>query len=385
MKRLLAILAAAMMLFAAAGCSQDGGSSSKAGTDTSGGAAGAMDPIAKEDIKVGVIHIGEPADGAGYSYAHDQGIVEMQKNIGLSDDQIVRKNSVADNDAAGTREAITACIEEGCNIIFGTSWGYMDVMADMAEEHPDVIFCHASGNKSNDRNFNNYFGRIYQARFLTGIAAGLKTQSDKIGFVGAMGQDNAEVTGGIDAFALGVAAVNPDAKIYVKVTNSWFDPTAEKQAAEALLDMGCDVIAQHCDTTAPQLAAQEKGVWGCGYNSDMTESAPKAHLTAPIWHWGAYYTSAVKEVIEGTWKPVNYFGGMAEGFIDISPLTANCAEGTQAKIDEVSAKIKDGSFKVFEGEIKDNQGNIVNKAGDVIPDGDITGKMNWYFETVVVK
>lgn len=108
---------------------------------------------------------------------------------------------------------------------------------------------------------------------------------------------------------------------------------------------------------------------GCGYNSDMTESAPKAHLTAPIWHWGAYYTSAVKEVIEGTWKPVNYFGGMAEGFIDISPLTANCAEGTQAKIDEVSAKIKDGSFKVFEGEIKDNQGNIVNKAGDVIPDG----------------
>ena len=126
-------------------------------------------------------------------------------------------------------------------------------------------------------------------------------------------------------------------------------------------------------------------MWGCGYNSDMTESAPKAHLTAPIWHWGAYYTSAVKEVIEGTWKPVNYFGGMAEGFIDISPLTANCAEGTQAKIVEVSAKIKDGSFKVFEGEIKDNQGNIVNKAGDVIPDGDITGKMNWYFETVVVK
>ena len=400
MKRLLAILAAAMMLFAAAGCSQDGGSSSKAGTDTSGGAAGAMDPIAKEDIKVGVIHIGEPADGAGYSYAHDQGIVEMQKNIGLSDDQIVRKNSVADTDAAGTREAITACIEEGCNIIFGTSWGYMDVMADMAEEHPDVIFCHASGNKSNDRNFNNYFGRIYQARFLTGIAAGLKTQSDKIGFVGAMGQDNAEVTGGIDAFALGVAAVNPDAKIYVKVTNNWFDPTAEKQAAEALLDMGCDVIAQHCDTTAPQLAAEARGKWGCGYNSDMTKDAPKAHLTAPIWNWGVYYTKAVQSAIDG-YKSEKYFGGMDDGLVDISPLSDNCAEGTKEIVEAARKMIEDGSFKVFEGKIMtadleaktvsvtegaliDNTDKEVCAAGAVLDDATITGGINWYYKNVEV-
>lgn len=152
-----------MMLFAAAGCSQDGGSSSKAGTDTSGGAAAPWIPSPKRILRWASSTSANRPTAQGYSYAHDQGIVEMQKNIGLSDDQIVRKNSVADNDAAGTREAITACIEEGCNIIFGTSWGYMDVMADMAEEHPDVIFCHASGNKSNDRNFNNYFGRIYQA------------------------------------------------------------------------------------------------------------------------------------------------------------------------------------------------------------------------------
>ena len=126
--------------------------------------------------------------------------------------------------------------------------------------------------RNNGKNMNNYFGRIYQARYLAGIAAGMKTQSNKIGYVAAMDVTNSEVTGGINAFAMGVKSVNADARVYVKVTNTWFDVTKEKQAAEALLADGCDVIAQHCDTTAPQLAAQEKGVWGCGYNSDMTES-----------------------------------------------------------------------------------------------------------------
>ena len=374
MKKILAFLLAAVMLFAVAGCSQDGSDSkTPAGSQASGGA---MPAVAKDDLKVGVIHIGEPADGAGYSYAHDQGIVAMQKELGLKDSQIIRKNNIPDTDTSKTQNAIEELVEEGCQVIFGTSFNYMNVMEQMAETYPKVIFSHCSGYKNNGKNMNNYFGRIYQARYLAGIAAGMKTQSNKIGYVAAMDVTNSEVTGGINAFAMGVKSVNADARVYVKVTNTWFDVTKEKQAAEALLADGCDVIAQHCDSAQPQLAAA---------NSDMTESAPKAHLTAPIWHWGAYYTSAVKEVIEGTWKPVNYFGGMAEGFIDISPLTANCAEGTQAKIDEVSAKIKDGSFKVFEGEIKDNQGNIVNKAGDVIPDGDITGKMNWYFETVVVK
>lgn len=341
--------------------------------------------IPKDKIKIGVIHIGNPADGAGYTYAHDQGIIAMQQELGLADDQIIRKNNVSDTDPVAIKTAIEECIEEGANIVFGTSWGYMDVMAEMAEEHPDVIFSHCSGYKSNDRNFNNYFGRIYQARYLTGIAAGLRTQSNKIGYVAAMGKDNAEVTGGINAFAMGVESVNPDAKIYVKVTNTWFDPTLEKQAAEALLDMGCDVIAQHADTTAPQLAAEERGVWGCGYNSDMTKDAPKAHLTAPVWKWGAYYTAAVKAVIEGNWTNENYFGGMEDGLIDISPLSGNCAEGTAEAIEAAKQKILDG-FKVFEGEIIDNEGNVICKEGEYLSDSDITGgNMNWYYKNVVVE
>lgn len=353
-----------------------------------------------EDFKVGVIHIGNPSDGAGYSFAHDQGIIAMQKNLGLSDSQIIRKVNIADGDAAATKTAMEECIEAGAKIIFGTSWGYMETMAELAAAFPDVVFSHGSGYMSNDTNFNNYFGRIYQARYLSGIAAGLKTQSDKIGFVAAMDITNSEVTGGLNAFARGVASVNPDAEVYVKVTNTWFSVDLENQAAEALLDLGCDVIAQHCDTTAPQLAAEKRGVWSCGYNSDMTADAPAAHLTAPIWNWGVYYTAAVQAVLDGKWAEFgNYFGGIAEGFVDISPLSANCAEGTQAITDSVKALIKDGSFGVFDGKqvkvdgttvslideaLMDNKGNtIVEAGGACLEDSVITGGINWYYANVI--
>lgn len=360
-------------------------------------------PIAKADIKVGVIHIGDPADGAGYSYAHDQGIVGMQANLGLADSQIVRKNNVNDSDAAATKTAIEECIEEGCNIIFGTSWGYMETMQQMAKDYPNVIFSHGTGYMSDGNNFNNYFGRIYQARYLAGIAAGLKTKTNKIGYVAAWGSDNAEVTGGLDAFAKGIAAVNKEAKVYVKTTDSWFDLTKEGDVAQALIDLGCDVIGQHCDTTAPQIKANDAGVWGCGYNTDMTAEAPKAHLTAPIWNWDVYYTSAVQAAIDGKWVEFgNYFGGLKEGFVDISPLTANCADKTAEIIAAVRALIVNGEFEVFDGKqikvaedgtvsvvdeaLKDNAGNeIVAAGGDCLADNVITGSINWYYENVEKK
>ncbi|MDF2540354.1 MAG: family transporter substrate-binding protein [Herbinix sp.] len=388
-KKIWSLILVVSMIFAltACGAKEEGTEANTEGNAVSDDAAAEDDTTettADADFKVGVIHIGDPADGAGYTFAHDQGIVAMQQELGLSDDQIIRKNNVNDQDAVAVRTAIEECIEEGCKIIFGTSWGYMDTMEQLAGEHPDVIFSHGSGYKSNGSNFNNYFGRIYQARYLAGIAAGMKTQTDKIGFVAAMDINNSEVTGGINAFAMGVESVNPDAKIYVKVTNTWFDPTLEGQAAEALLDMGCDVIAQHADTTAPQLAAQARGAWGCGYNSDMTKDAPTAHLTAPIWNWGVYYTKATKAVMDGTWTGENYYGGMDDGLIDISPLSENCAEGTKEKIEEAKAKII-GGYKIFEGELFDNQGNAVCAAGEFISDADITGAMNWYYRNVEVK
>ena len=343
--------------------------------ETTAAAAG----IAKEDIKVGVLYISDPAEGSGYSYTHDLGIQGMQENLGLSSDQIVRK-IVDDSDAQATEASIRECIDEGCNVIFSTSWGYMETTAAMAEEYPDIYFSHGTGYKSNGKNFNNYFGRIYQARYLSGIVAGMNTKSNLIGYVAAQDSSNSEVTGGIDAFAIGVASVNPDAKINVIITNSWYDPEKEEAASRQLLDMGCDVMAQHCDTAYPQTLAQERGVYGIGYNSDMSKETPDSCLTSVIWNWSAYYTSAVKSIIDGS----NYYGGMAEGLVGITNLASFAAEGTQEKVDEATAAILSGQSNVFDGVMTTNTGETIGQEGSTLDDATITGGINWYYHNVVI-
>ncbi len=384
LKKIIAAISAAAVLMLA-GCSSDTADNGSADTASDSASASTIQ-YAKEDIKVGVIHIGNPADGSGYSYTHDVGIQDMQVALGLSDDQIIRKNNVSDGDPTATETAIRECIEAGCNIIFGTSWGYMDTMEALADEFPNVVFSHGTGYKNNGKNMNNCFGRIYQARYLSGIVAGMKTESNLIGYVAAMGSENSEVTGGIDAFAIGVASVNPDAKIYVKVTNSWYSPTEETNAAKALIAEGCDVIAQHCDTPNPQLEAESAGVWGVGYNSDMIKDAPGATLTSVEWHWGAYYTQAVQQVIDGTWNCENYFGGMADGLLDISDLnSALCTDEMQAKVDEAKNEILNNGFNVFDGVLETNDGSTVGEEGSTLDDATIKGGINWYYKNVEVK
>lgn len=339
--------------------------------------------ISKDDMKVGVLYISDPSEGSGYSYTHDLGIQGMQENLGLSSDQIERK-IVDDSDAAATEKAIKECIDDGCRIIFTTSWGYMETTSEMAEQYPDVYFSHGTGYLSNGKNFNNYFGRIYQVRYLSGIVAGMNTKSNKIGYVAAQDSSNSEVTGGIDAFAIGVESVNPDAKIYVVVTNSWYDPDKEKAASEQLLDMGCDVMAQHCDTAYPQTLAQDHGVYGIGYNSDMSKETPDFCLTSVIWNWSAYYTSAVKSVMNGTWDGSNYYGGMAEGLVGITNLASFAADGTQEKVDNATAAILSGENNVFDGVLETNTGDTIGSEGSTLDDATITGGINWYYRNVVV-
>lgn len=357
----------------------------KADTETaaSESANTATTGIAREDIKVGVLYISDPDEGSGYSYTHDLGIQGMQENLGLSSDQIVRK-IVDDSDAQATEASIKECIDEGCNVIFTTSWGYMETTAAMAEEYPDIYFSHGTGYLSNGKNFNNYFGRIYQARYLSGIVAGMNTKSNQIGYVAAQDSSNSEVTGGIDAFAIGVASVNPDAKINVIVTNSWYDPAKEEAASRQLLDMGCDVMAQHCDTAYPQTLAQERGVYGIGYNSDMSKETPDSCLTSVIWNWSAYYTSAVKSIIDGSWDGSNYYGGMAEGLVGITNLASFAAEGTQEKVDEATAAILSGQNNVFDGVLTTNTGETVGQEGSTLDDATITGGIDWYYQNVVI-
>ena len=274
-------------------------------------------------------------------------------------------------------------IEQGCQIIFGNSFGYQEYFKEAAEEHPEVIFSHCSGYMCNDTNFNNYWGAIYQARYLSGIVAGLKTKANLIGYVGSM--NNPEVNGGLNAFALGVKSVNPDAKIYVKYTGTWYDVTLEKQTAEALLDLGCDVLGQHCDTSMPMVAAEERGAYGIGYNAVISEGEPgyKAWMTAPVWDWSAVLVSEVQSVIDGTWKPENVFFGLKEGLVSLAPLTDAAPAGAQELIDAATAKMVSGEWDVFTGPITDNQGNVVIAEGETVHyNANFGSAMTWLLDTI---
>jgi basic membrane protein A len=341
-------------------------------------------PFPKERIKVGIIHPNNVNETSLYDWAHYEGTVEMQRNLSLRDDQIIRRVNVFEEDQAETEAVIRECISEGVNIIIAPSWNYMDTCEKLAAEFPHVVFAHATGYKYNDRNFTNYSGRVYQARYLSGIVAGLKTESDKIGFVAAMGKDNSEVSGGINAFALGVESVNPGARIYVKVTHNWLDPLGEGEAAKALIAQGCDIIAQHTNTTVPQIAARNAGVWGIGFNSDMGVYVSGTVLTSVVLRWGVYYSQLVQSLIDGTFSTTPYFGGIAEGLVDITPLAPDLTSPEMAAVVEESRlSIREGSFKVFEGALETNDGIIIGTEGTSFPDSEIISNIHWYYRNVV--
>ena len=398
MKKILSLVMAMAMMLSLAAC----GGSSSASTD-----AASSTGSENADFKGGAIYINSKNDTAGYTFAHHNGITTAMNALGMDvNSQLVIADEVPE-DKEQVLAAVDTLVGEGANIIFGISFGYIDAMEEAAAEYPDVIFSHATGYKSNETNFNNYFGRAYQARYLSGIAAGLKSLemgNNNVGYVAAYGTEYAETASGINGFALGVQAVNPDATVYVKNLGAWADEVNEAAFATELIDSyGCGVIAQHCDSAQPQIAAENAGVFGCGYNSDMTPDAPKAHLTAAIWNWNIYYQTAIEAALScGTadnFVPTMgggaYYGGLAEDFVAISPLSENCAEGTQEIIDSVKALMVNGEWDVFSGvkleiaadgtitkvdaPLMDNAGNeIVAAGGASVEDGVITGTMNYF-------
>ena len=361
-KKILALVMAAAMTLGLTACG--GGDSSSAGSAASTGSqsAGSASNVSASDFKVGAIYINKKSDTAGYTYAHHTGITKAMEALGMDvDKQLFIVDEVPEDDTQ-VGAAVDTLVGEGCNIIFGISFGYIDAMNDKAEEYPEIIFSHATGYMGNDTNFNNYFGRIYQARYLTGVAAGLKSLemgNNSIGYVAAYNREYAETCSGINAFALGVQAVNPDAVVHVNKISTWGDENLERQAAQALIDTyDCCVIGQHCDSAQPQLVAAENNVFGCGYNSDMTEQAPNAHLTAAIWHWDVYYQAAIETAMTcgGAENFVTemggnaYYAGLSEGFVDASTLNELvAAPGTAAAMEAVRELIDSGEWDVFSG------------------------------------
>lgn len=406
MKKLLSLIVASavmcMALLTGCGAAATDESSSNGGSDGS--------------ITVGAIYINSQNDTAGYTYAHHKGITTAMENLGLSTDTNLKIIDNVPEDDEQVRTAIEQLAGQGCNIIFGISFGYLNAFAEAAEEYPDIVFCHATGYLSNDTNFNNYFGRIYQARYLSGIAAGYKSleiSNNNIGYVSAWGTEYAETCSGINAFALGALSVNPDAVVHVNQISTWGDQELERQAAEVLISSyGCGVIAQHCDSAQPQIVAQEQGVFGCGYNSDMANEAPDAHLTAPVWNWDVFYQLAIETAMNESSASEfvtniggNYYGGLAEGMVDISALTDNNAPEASEAIEIARDLMVSGQWDVFSGTalvfsgeagsvtceqvarpLMDNEGNEIVASGEAsVDDCVIQGSMNYYVEGVVAE
>lgn len=344
-------------------------------TGCSGGAASkdnSSNDDSKKETKVGFIYVGPIGDG-GYTYAHDQGRLYLEKELGV---KTVYKESVKE-EKSDVQKTAEAMIEEGCNIIVGTSFGFQEGLLATAKKYPKVTFLHCSGYELAD-NMGQYFGRIHEMQYLNGVIAGLTTKTNKLGFVGAF--PIPEVIRNINAFTLGAKSVNPKATVKVNWTSTWYDPAKEKEAAKALLDAGVDVVGQHQDTAGPQQAAEEKGVWSTGYNTDMSKVAPKANLSSAVWNWGPYYVNTVKAIQNGTWKSEKYWGGIHDGIVDVV-ITNLVSSENKAKVEAIKEDIKSGKNKIFQGPIKDQKGVERLKAGKVMSDEDIWN-IDWFVEGV---
>ncbi|WP_258360625.1 BMP family ABC transporter substrate-binding protein [Moorella sulfitireducens] len=327
----------------------------------------------EEPFKVAFMYVG-PIGDAGWTYAHDQGRKEMERELSWV------KTSFIENvpEGADAERTLTELAEKGNKVIFATSFGYMDYVLKVAEKYPQVVFLNCAHFKSAD-NVGNYYGRMYQPRYLSGIIAGKMTKTNIIGYVAS--HPIPEVIRGINALALGVRSVNPQAVVKVVWTNTWYDPAAEKQAALSLLDVGADVIAENQDTPAPMIAAQERGAYGIGNNTDMSSFAPKAVLTTPIFHWGKYYTQVVKEIKEGKQWDHNYWGSMKDGVVDLAPYGPMVPDDVKQLVEAKKKEIMDGTWDVFTGPIKDQSGKIRVPEGQRMSDADML-QFDWFVEGV---
>ncbi len=328
----------------------------------------------EEKFLVGFIYIGEPGD-AGFTYAHDLGrqyLVEKLPNVETKVFENVQEGS------ADVERSLEQLAQEGCKVIIANSFGYGDAVHEVAKRHSDIVFLHCSGLEIAE-NVGTYFGRIYQARYLSGMVAGAMTENNNIGYVAAY--TIPEVVRGINAFTLGAQSVNPDVKVTVVKTNTWYDPNIEKQAAISLLEKGCDVIAQHQDTPSAQIAAEEAGKYSIGYNSDMAKFAPNAHLTSPVWNWGPYYVTAVQQVMDGTWKTSAYWGGLDEDIIDLAPISDKVPAEVKEQVAAKKQAMINKEWDVFYGPITDQAGNLKVKEGEKMTDEEMLS-FNWFVKGV---
>src|ERR1700683_3323977 len=329
---------------------------------------------AADKLKVGFIYLG-PVGDFGWTYQHELARQALVKEFGDKIETTYLENVSEGPDA---ERSIEQLVRAGNKLIFTTSFGYMDPTLKVAKKYPNVHFEHATGYKR-DKNMSTYSGRFYDGRYIQGIIAAKMSKSGVLGYIGSF--PIPEVISGINATMLGAQTINPNIKVKIIWANSWFDPGKEADAAKALLDQGADVIMQHTDSPAAMQIASERGKLAFGQDSEMIKFGPKAQLTAIIDNWAPYYTQRVNDVLGGTWKSTDTWGGLKSTLVVMAPYT-NMPDDVKKTAMDTEAAIKAGTLHPFKCSIVDQDGHTIEcKGGDHLADEQILG-MNFYVKGV---
>jgi len=330
-----------------------------------------------DKLKIGFIYVG-PTGDHGWTYRHDIGRQDIQKHFG---DKVEIKYIESVPEGPDAERVMRSMAMEGMDIIFATSFGYMSGMVKVAKEFPNVKFEHATGYKQGP-NLATYGLRLYQARHVQGVIAGMMTKTNKICYVAAF--PIPEVIREINTYYLGAKSVNPNVDIDIIWVNTWYNPVKEGEAAKVLITQGCDMVAQHTDSPSPLQVAEKEGVFGFGQASDQLKFAPKAQLTATIDNWGPYYIDRVQAIFDGNWNTGDYFGGMIDDdVVAMAPFT-NMPADVAAFAGKIKDGIKNGKYHAFIGPIKDNTGKLQLKDGEIADDKHLNTMM-YYVEGINAK
>ncbi|NQU56642.1 MAG: BMP family ABC transporter substrate-binding protein [Rhodospirillales bacterium] len=329
---------------------------------------------AAEKTKAAFIYVG-PIGDHGWSYQHHQGLKAVEKAFG---DKVETTFVESVSEGPDAERVIRQLAQNGNDIIFTTSFGYMNPTLKVAKLFPKVKFEHSTGFKRG-ANVATYNARFYEGRYVAGIIAGRMTKSNTIGYIASF--PIPEVVMGINATYLGAKSVNPDIKIKVIWVSTWFDPGKEADAAKALRDQGADILFQHTDSPAAMKMAEQEGIFAVGQASDMHSFGPKAQLTAIVNNWAPYYIKRIQAVMDGTWKSQDIWGGFDSGMLKMADWNKAIPASVQGEADKARAAISAGTLHPFTGPLKKQDGSAFLGAGEVIKDGDLAG-MNFYVEGV---
>jgi len=327
-----------------------------------------------EPFKVGFVYVG-PVGDHGWTYRHDVGRQAIEEALG---DAVESTFVESVPEGADAERVIRKLASEGHDLIFTTSFGFMNPTVKVAREFPDVKFEHATGYKQSD-NVSTYSARFYEGRAVIGTMAGMMTEKNIIGYIASF--PIPEVVRGINAFTIAMRKVNPEAEVKVVWVNSWYDPGKEADAARALIDQGADIITQHTDSPAPLQVAEERGVVGFGQASDMSAFAPKAQLTSIIDDWDAYYVERARAAIDGSWESQDVWKGIDSGMVAFAGYNDSVPADVQAAAELVKEGIVGGTMHPFQGPILNQAGEQVVGENEVIDDEVLLG-MNFYVEGV---